>query len=217
MKKLQHLVESRPRLTVAVVSAAVAFTLCRPAFSWVTSLLIAWNTLAWVYLGGLWWLMGTATPQYLRNVVRVQDQSAARVLTLICGAAVMSLVAIFFEFAGLKALDGLPRATHVALTGATVLGAWLLVPTVFAVHYAHLFHKAPTGAKPLRFPDNPAEPACADFMYFAFTVAVASQTADVSVGTSACRRVVLVQSVISYWFNAAVLGLVINVAAGMLG
>lgn len=217
MKQLRHMVEARPRLSLAMTCGLTALALGLPAFSWPTALLIAWNTLAWVYLVGLGWLLLTASPRRLRRVVRIQDQSAARVLTLISLASAMSLFAIFFEFAGVKTLDGLPRVSHVALTVGTVLGAWLLVPTVFAVHYAHLFHKAPAEAKPLIFPDRPEEPGCVDFLYFAFTIAAAAQTADISVGTAACRRVVLVQSLISYWFNAAVLGLVINVAAGMAG
>ena len=44
---------------------------------------------------------------------------------------------------------------------------------------------------------------------------MASQTADVSVTTSPMRRLVLLQSVLSFAFNTAILALTVNVAASM--
>jgi uncharacterized membrane protein len=66
-------------------------------------------------------------------------------------------------------------------------------------------------------PDDHPEPDYWDFLYFAFTLAVASQTADVSLASRAARRSALAQSILSFYFNMAVLGLSINVAAGLLG
>jgi uncharacterized membrane protein len=53
-------------------------------------------------------------------------------------------------------------------------------------------------------------------MYFAFTIAVAVQTSDVSVKTTAMRGTVLAQSVLSFFFNLAILGLSINIAASLI-
>ena len=55
-----------------------------------------------------------------------------------------------------------------------------------------------------------------DFLYFSFTIGAAAQTSDVSVTSSRMRRIVLVQTVLSFLFNTTVLALAINVAAGML-
>ena len=67
------------------------------------------------------------------------------------------------------------------------------------MHYAHLYYTNPQQEKPwLLFPDRPAEPAYSDFMYFSFTIAVASQTADVEIASSPMRRAVLMQSVVSF-------------------
>ena len=44
---------------------------------------------------------------------------------------------------------------------------------------------------------------------------MASQTADVSVTQPAMRRLVLLQSVLSFAFNTAVLALTINIAASL--
>ena len=74
----------------------------------------------------------------------------------------------------------------------------------------------PSSDRALRFPDRNPEPDYWDFLYFAFTIAVASQTADVSLANRSARRSVLAQSILSFYFNMAVLGLSINVAAGLL-
>lgn len=215
----KRLLLTRPRLTVATLIGALAFAIAQARFSLPTSALIAWNASAWVYLFSIWVLMFRATPEHIRHIARIQDESAARVLILVCSASVMSLVAILFELGTAGELSGWVRATHFALTGATLMGSWLLVPTTFAVHYAHLFYRAQrhTEATPvLQFPDRPHEPLYADFLYFSFTIAVASQTADVAVGNSQTRRVVLAQSILSFFFNAAILGLSINIGAGLV-
>ncbi|MCS6457011.1 DUF1345 domain-containing protein, partial [Burkholderia thailandensis] len=100
---------------------------------------------------------------------------------------------------------------------ATLFGAWFLIPTIFTLHYARLYYASPASERALRFPDTKLEPDYWDFLYFSFTIAVASQTADVALGSRPARRAVLSQSILSFYFNMAVLGLSINVAAGLLG
>lgn len=53
------------------------------------------------------------------------------------------------------------------------------------------------------------------FLYFSVTIAVASQTSDVGVSTPALRRLVLLQSVLSFAFNTAILALTINIVASV--
>ncbi len=82
------------------------------------------------------------------------------------------------------------------------------------MRYAHLYYSNSDKQQPwLRFPDKLLEPSYSDFMYFSFTIAVASQTADVEVASTPMRRAVLLQSVISFIFNMAILGLCINISA----
>jgi uncharacterized membrane protein len=46
---------------------------------------------------------------------------------------------------------------------------------------------------------------------------VAVQTSDVEVASRAMRKVVLAHSVIGFLFNTAILGLAINMGAGLIG
>ena len=79
-----------------------------------------------------------------------------------------------------------------------------------------MFYLPPEDPRPLQFPDDPPEPDYWDFAYFAFTIAVACQTADVSLRSHSMRKTVLAQSVLSFLFNASILGLSVNVAASLV-
>jgi uncharacterized membrane protein len=107
-------------------------------------------------------------------------------------------------------------ALRYAFTALTVIGSWLLVGVLFCFHYAHLYYRAPEGRAPLRFPDEGLAPNYWDFLYFSFTIAVAVQTSDVSVMSRTMRKLVLGQSVLSFFFNLLILGLSINIAAGFV-
>jgi len=54
-------------------------------------------------------------------------------------------------------------------------------------------------------------------LYFSYTIAVAAQTSDVSVMSRSMRKIVLAQSILSFFFNLAILGLSINIAASLVG
>ncbi len=97
------------------------------------------------------------------------------------------------------------------------MGAWFLIPTIFTQHYARLYYDTDAPETPLLFPDHSLTPNYWDFLYFSFTIAVASQTSDVVLRSRPIRRAALAQSVLSFYFNVAVLGLCVNIAAGLLG
>jgi uncharacterized membrane protein len=156
---------------------------------------------------------------HLRRSAIAQTPGAAVVLGLVVGASVASLAAIVAELAAVShSQSGAPlELVHVALAVSTVAGAWLLLPIVFTLNYAsHYYrHRPPAG---LRFPDDDPhfQPNYGDFLYFSFTIAVAAQTADVVITSRPMRRLVLLQALLSFGFNAAILALAINIAAGLL-
>lgn len=208
----------RPRMSLAA-GVGLAAGLLAPGSTPVAQGLVGWNVGVWTYLGLMGWLMVRADHGHLRRSALAQTPGAAVVLGLVVGASIASLVAIVAELAWTRHMPGAgPVAlAHVLLAASTVVGAWLLLPVVFTLNYAsHYYrHRPPAG---LRFPDeDPAfQPNYADFLYFSFTIAVAAQTADVVVTSRPMRRLVLLQSVLSFAFNAAILALAINIAAGLL-
>ena len=67
----------------------------------------------------------------------------------------------------------------------------------------------------LNFPsDEP--PDYWDFVYFSFVVGMTSQVSDVAVTSSALRRLVAAHGAVSFIFNATLLALTVNIAAGAI-
>ncbi|HUN91553.1 MAG TPA: DUF1345 domain-containing protein [Burkholderiaceae bacterium] len=211
---LTRLVRARGRLLTAVALALVAATQVPSALGGIARALLGWNVFVYVYLALVWTMMRRSDEHRLRRLARLMDETAVVVLTLVTIGAVMSLLAIVAELATAKQVDAGRRALQLGLTGSTVIGSWLLVPTAFALHYAFMFYRAPEPVQ-LAFPDGEREPGYVDFLYFSFTIAVASQTADVALRSRAMRRVVLVQSVLSFFFNTSIVAMSVNIAASL--
>jgi uncharacterized membrane protein len=206
----------RPRLLAAAVVGIVAFFLLPDAWTFTARALVAWNAGVWPYLATLVGLMLRTSAEGVRGIARQEDASSAGLMVVMCGAAVLSLAAIVVELAHGRDSGESPPFVY-AITVLTVVGSWLLLGALYTFHYAHLYYSAPANRLPLEFPDALKSPSYVDFMYFAFTIAVAAQTSDVAVKTTSMRATVLVQSVLSFFFNLAILGLSINMAAGLAG
>jgi uncharacterized membrane protein len=206
----------RPRLLVAAAAGFASFFFLPEAWTFAARVLVAWNIGVWPYLAAIVWLMLRTTSEGVRGIAMQEDASSAGLLVLMCTAAVLSLVAIMAELAhGRAAGETAPFVYGITLS--TVAGSWFLVGALYTFHYAHMYYSAPPNRLPLQFPEALKSPSYLDFMYFAFTISMAVQTSDVAVRTTAMRATVLAQSILCFFFNLAILGLSINIAAGLAG
>ncbi|WP_395685533.1 DUF1345 domain-containing protein [Caenimonas koreensis] len=214
--RFRHVGLHRPRLLAAAVAGTAAFFFLPEAWTFTARVLVAWNLGVWPYLVALGWLMLRSSAEGVRNISKQEDASSAGLLILMCAAAVLSVAAIMVEMAHGRD-SGESQLFVYVITVLTVMGSWLLLAALYTFHYAHLYYTAPAHRQPLVFPGGIKSPSYVDFMYFAFTIAVAVQTSDVAVHSTAMRAVVLAQSVLSFFFNLAILGLLINIAASIAG
>ena len=182
----------------------------------ITRGLMGWIGGVWSYLVMISLMMWRADKGHLQRVAAAQAEGAIAVLVLVTLGAIASFGAVVLELASAKAPGVRPALSHLALVLLTVAGSWLLVPTLFGLSYASLYYAGSPGCG-LTFPNTEQafEPDYADFLYFSFTIAVASQTADVSISTREMRRLALMQSVLAFVFNTTVLAFSINIAAGL--
>lgn len=217
MHTVHQFARSRPRLSIAIGIGFAVAALLPQHWRLVTRALVGWNVAVWSYLVLMMWLMAHASHARVRKIAEQEEKSAVAVLAILSIAAIISLVAITFELATLKGLAPEFRVAHYAFTGATVIGSWLLVGTIFTFHYAYMFYRTPAAQRPLHFPEEEQNPDYWDFLYFSFTIAVAAQTSDVILMSRSMRKVVLAQSILSFFFNAAILGMSVNIAASMVG
>jgi uncharacterized membrane protein len=216
MSRLAAHLKARPRLYVAAAAGLAAALLLPEAPRWTTRALVGWNSAVWLYLVSIGVMMLRADHHRLRRVAMAQAQGARVVLAVVVTAALASMVAIVVELAAAKAASGAASWPHLALAAATVLGSWLLLPVLFALDYANRYYRAnPPGGLAFAGADAGFTPDYTDFLYFSFTIAVASQTADVAITSRPMRQLALLQSLLSFAFNAAILALTINIAASL--
>lgn len=214
-KRLLHrFIRSRPHLSLAIGLGVLVGLVLPESFRTMTRALIGWNAAVWIYLISMMWVVAHADHRRVRQIASKQDESAGMVLFSLTVTSVLSISAIVFELGQIPHLSSDQRALRYGFTALTVLGSWFLVGVLFCFHYAHQFYRS--NEQPLRFPDDLTEPDYWDFLYFSFTIAVAAQTSDVIVTSRTMRKLVIGQSILSFFFNVAILGFSINIAAGML-
>jgi uncharacterized membrane protein len=203
------------KLLTSIVAGVVLFFVLPVHLSLVARVLVSWNGgailfLVWVFV----WMSGCSAEQ-LYMKYKEEDETAALILVVVTCAALLSLVAIVLLLSTVKQVAGTERAVHIGLAALTVMSSWLVVPTMFTLHYADAFYSAGDDDRPLLFPQT-RRPVFWDFAYFSFTIAAACQTADVSTANTSIRKTVLVHSVIAFVFNASILGFAVNISAGLL-
>ena len=213
---LRRLIRSRPHLALAIALGAAVALLWPAHATWLRRALIGWNAGVWVYLLGMLWVIAHADHRKVRAIAGRQDESAHLVLGTLLAGTGFSLYAIVSELTRMDHMPADQVALRYAFTALTVIGSWLLVGVLFCFHYAHIYYRAGNSEPPLRFPQENLEPDYWDFLYFSFTIAVAVQTSDVAVASTTMRKLVLGQSVLSFFFNLLILGLSINIAAGFI-
>jgi uncharacterized membrane protein len=213
---MNDLLRYHPRLWISAVAGGALFIFLPHQWSVLSRILVCWNGGTDLFLLLIFiWMTGQTAEQICRKYIE-EDGSAPIILVVVTLAATLSLFAIVEPLATLKQASGAERIGHFALATLTLVNSWILVPTMFTTHYADMFYSAKDDDRPLRFPDTPM-PVFWDFAYFSFTIAAACQTSDVSTTRAGIRKVVIAHTLVSFLFNASILGFAINVTAGLIG
>lgn len=160
---------------------------------------------------------GISTAELRRRAPDLDD-SAWVVSLLVVIAATISLLALGMIIYGKSEAKGLVLGLRLGFGGASMIAAWLLIHTVLALHYAHLYYGDEAGdakreaRKGLDFPGK-GEPDYWDFFYYSFVIGMTCQVSDVSVSSHGMRRLTLAHSVVSFFFNTMVIALTVNLIA----
>jgi uncharacterized membrane protein len=210
------LVRNHPRLWIALGLGTLVFFVLPAHWSLISRVLLCWDCGVALFLVLVYaWMASLSATQICSRYVE-EDTTAPFILVIVTTAALLSLIAIVEPLATLRHVEGAERIWHFTLATVTLINSWLLVPTMFTTHYADMFYSADERDRPLRFPETQM-PVFWDFAYFSFTIAAACQTADVLTTRASIRRVVMIHELISFLFNASILGFAINVTAGLIG
>jgi uncharacterized membrane protein len=180
-----------------------------------TRLLIAWNVGAWAFLM-LVARMITDPRREASVWSRPEDENQWVLVVLGILASLAAIAAIVWELGPVKNMAGWEKTGHLTLVGLTVVSAWAFLQVMFALHYAGVYYQRHKGGVHggLEFPGNP-QPDWMEFFYQAFTLGCTFASSDVNVSSKRMRRIVVIQGVADFFFNAIILALTINVAANL--
>ena len=199
---------------------------------WVLRLVTFWDVWALVYLGLTWllimrssaqqtrqWALDQRIPPHLHlSILRSVILRALRALFLISRTSFLFFIVFVSLVSMALAIRLVPAIRDVDTTGGLsvavmaalgVISAWGVLHSSFTLHYAYLYYRSEETAGGLDFPSEQS-PDQLDFAYFAFTIAVSFAASDVDVTDRTIRRTVLGHQVLSFFFNASILALVVN-------
>lgn len=209
--RLWHSLRARPRLSVsAAIFVLVGGALSAGGMPLAPALLLGFDVGAAAFLFGMWRLFDRATTASMHKHARLQDAGRWGILWSAIGVTGVVMMALATEL----------HAAHsggvlkLAVAGLSIVLAWLFINVMFAQHYAHGFYgDYGSQHRGLDFPGK-EEPDYWDFAYFSIVVGMTFQVSDVQITSRALRRMVLLHSVIAFFFNVFIIAVTVNIVAG---
>ena len=173
-----------------------------------------------VYLTLVALMLPVLTPEFLRSRADEADTPAGVIFVVVIGVVGVCCGTLFMALNGSEG----PLLQEVLLSVASVLLGWFTIHTMAALHYAYEYYESPS-ANPgsdkggqliggLEFPegDNPDGVA---FVYFAYVIGTAFAVSDVRVTSNKMRKIVVMHSTFSYFFNTLIVAATVNVAVAV--
>lgn len=175
-----------------------------------------------VYSGLVLREMPRLTADYLSKRARAADLPVILIFILTAAVVAASVLSLFQV---INSKDS-PQPVELFFALLAIPLGWFTIHAMAALHYAHVFwmddEKTGTGGvskgpKPvggLEFAGK-QRPEGWDFLYFSTTVGMTSQTSDTEVSTTQMRRIVLLHSIVSFFFNTVIVAAAVNLAVSL--
>jgi uncharacterized membrane protein len=209
-----RVIRAHPRLAGAIVLALAVMALLPSGWTVATRLLVGWDTGVVLYLVLVYGLIARASVEHIRRNAAREDEGRSAILVLTVFAALASLGAILAELSTSQGATRTP--TQLILATVTIVLSWFFIHSMFALHYAHEFYGDRGGKHSgLNFPGED-EADYWDFVYFSFVIGMTFQVSDVAIATRPIRHVATAHGIVAFFFNAALLALVVNIAASAI-
>lgn len=181
-----------------------------------TVILLTWCVYSGVNLILDWIIILNNTAAEVKKFAADEDSSKVLIFIFVICGALFSLLAVFILLLSVKK-NSSEFFIQASLSIIAVVLSWFLIHTVFTLRYAHLFylnlHKGQT--KALCFPGG-EDPDYTDFAYFSFTIGMTFQVSDIEIVSKKIRKLVLLQGILSFAFNTAIIALSINLISSLL-
>jgi uncharacterized membrane protein len=206
--------QASPGLRVAVAAApgALAAFVVGIVGPWWLVPLTGWDITAAVVLGWTWWSLWPFDATRTASHATRENPGRLKADLLLLIGSVVSLAAVGLVLVRSSTEPGLTKGLLVGMSVASIVLAWGVVHTVYALRYAKLYYDGDAGGVDF----NEDDPPCySDFAYLALTIGMTFQVSDTDLTTRVMRRTALRHAVLSYLFGALIIATTINLIAGL--
>lgn len=200
------------KVGVAALAGIIVLSTVGLGLSWRVAPLLAWDTMALLYIIWTWLSVGRMDGETTGNHAVREDPSRAAASVVVLAASIASLGAVGLVLAGSSSAEGAAKLLLAALGIASVVLSWLTVHTIFMLNYAELYYDGTRGG--VEF-GGTSQPSYKDFAYLAFTVGMTFQVSDTGFQTTEFRRMALRHALFSYLFGTIIVATTINLVAGL--
>jgi uncharacterized membrane protein len=186
-----------------------------PTVAWHVRAMVGWDAASLLFAVLAWTMILRASAARTRDRAAIDDPGRRFVFLIAIGSSVFSLFAAVRVLGQLRSLPPAHAQVWTALAVTAVALSWIVTHTAFTLRYAHLYYRHEKAFGGLTFPGT-ERPCDLDFAYFAFTIGMCFQVADVVVKSSRIRRYVLIHALISFAYNTTILALSLTLVAALL-
>ncbi|MEO7524534.1 MAG: DUF1345 domain-containing protein [Ferruginibacter sp.] len=206
------------RVLISMLVTLIVFFMIRnsnlkPAFV----VTVLWDVFALSYIIICWIIFFKKSKEEIIKQANKDDGSKLFVLISVLITSFASLFAVMLLMISTDAYNE-NKLVSLLLAIAGMMLSWVMVHTLFAFHYAHMYYgdydKKKNKAPDLSFPGD-AEPDYLDFAYFSFVIGMTFQVSDVEIHSTKLRRTVLAHGLLAFALNTFVIALTINLVAGL--
>ncbi len=157
---------------------------------------------------------------YLKKHAASTDEPVWLIFLVTFATVMVAIVSLFML------VNQQPKAEifPLVMTLASVPLGWATIHVMTAIHYAHVFwepeaktsdkKRAPQHKGGFGFPETP-DPSGWDFAYYSFVIGMTAQTSDTNVTTTQMRKITLLHSIVSFFFNTVLVAAAVNVAVSL--
>ena len=208
---IQGLARRRVLVGIAAAVPTVAVAALVGA-SWSVAVLLGWDAFLLIFLTWVWCTIFWKDGRETQKLALGEDDSRVAADTVVLGASITSLVAIFFTLAQAAKTNG-PHGVFLALLAVgSVFLSWAAIQTTFTLMYARLYYCDPTGG--IDFEHE--HPDFRDFAYTAFTIGMTYQVSDTNISQKRVRRVVTRHALLSFIFGTTIIAVAINAVSNLI-
>jgi len=211
------LIKAKTRLLYSVIVGVLTFLLLEGHHT-STRFLMAWTSASLTYLVSVFVMMQYFNKRNISHLSNHQDEGQSFIYIVSLLASAVSLTAIFIHVGGIADIPLKDRILGVMMTGITFFISWLVLHTAYSLHYAHAYYenlKEDAEFPPLIFVGN-RFPSYSELFHFSIVIGMTCQTADIVIVDPKIRSLVTIHSLLSFIFNATLLGLTMSLVGGLL-